>query len=197
MLIVSHSWIQVCCRSGVGLTKAQFLDFSVREILYLAKLPVMFLESLSYLTGVTTDELRRHLLNMKSNRKYAPFPYCPVVVCLRCLLHHILSLIAYTFRENREFVFIVIVQFMMGANGRIRFALQIVLVCLYSTPSHYHHCSKLFEDIEHIKCLSDIFCRVWLRLSIFSQLSIIQSIIQYVGLCVCSLPTPLVMIERI
>ena len=27
-----------------------------------------------------------------------------VVVCLRCLLHHILSLIAYTFRENREFV---------------------------------------------------------------------------------------------
>ena len=38
---------------------------------------------------------------------------------------------------------------------------------------------------------------VWVRLSIFSQLSIIQSIIQYVGLCVFSLPTPLVMIERI
>ena len=38
---------------------------------------------------------------------------------------------------------------------------------------------------------------VWVRLSIFSQLSIIQSIIQYVGLCVSSLPTPLVMIERI
>ena len=36
-----------------------------------------------------------------------------VVVCLRCLLHHILSLIAYTFQENREFVFIIIVQFMM------------------------------------------------------------------------------------
>ena len=38
---------------------------------------------------------------------------------------------------------------------------------------------------------------VWVRLSIFSQLSIIQSIIQYVGLCVFSLPTPLVMIEII
>ena len=81
-------------------------------------------------------------------------------MCLRCLLHHILSLIAYTFRENREFVFIIIVQFMMSANSRMRFALQIVLVCLYSTPSHYHHCANLSEDIEFIKCLSDIFCRV-------------------------------------
>ena len=82
--------------------------------------------------------------------------YFSVVVCLRCLLHHILSLIAYTFRENRESVFIIIVQFMMSANIRIRFGLQIVLVCLYSTPSHYHHP----EGIELIKCLSDIFCRL-------------------------------------
>ena len=64
-----------------------------------------------------------------------------VVVCLRCLLHHILSLIAYTFRENREY----------------------------------------------------ILSSVWVTLSIFSQ----WSIIQYVGLCVFSLPTPFVMIERI
>ena len=72
------------------------------------------------------------------------------VVCRRCLLHHILSLIAYTFRENREFVFIIIVQFMMSANIRIRFGLQIVLVCLYNTPSHYHHCVNLSEGIELI-----------------------------------------------
>ena len=83
-----------------------------------------------------------------------------VVVCLRCLLHHILSLIAYTFRENREFVSIIIVHFMMSANIRIRFGLQIILVCLYSTPSHYHHFANLSEGIEIIKCLSDIFCRV-------------------------------------
>ena len=83
-----------------------------------------------------------------------------MVVCLRCLLHHILLLIAYTFRENREFVFIIIVQFMMSANNRIRFVLKIVFVCLYMTPSHYHHCANLSEDIELIKCLSDIFCRV-------------------------------------
>ena len=58
---------------------------------------------------------------------------------------------------NWEFVFIIIVQFMMSANSRICLALQIVLVCLYSTPSHYHHCARLSEDIELIKCLSDIF----------------------------------------
>ena len=84
-------------------------------------------------------------------------------MCLRCFLHHILSLIAYTFRENRDYVFIIIVQFMMNANSRIRFGLQIVFVCLYIAPSHYHHCANLSEDIELIKCLSDIFCRVWVR----------------------------------
>ena len=84
-------------------------------------------------------------------------------MCLRCLLHHILSLIAYTFRENREFVFIIIVQFMMSANIRKCSGLQIILVCLYSTPSHYHHCANLSEGIERIKCLSHtyfVFCRV-------------------------------------
>ena len=86
---------------------------------------------------------------------YHIFPWlCAWDIC------YLLSLIAYTFRENREFVFIFIVQFMMSANSRTRFALQIVLVCLYSTPSHYHHCAKLSADIELIKWLSDIFCRV-------------------------------------
>ena len=42
-----------------------------------------------------------------------------------------------------------------------------------------------------------ILSSVWARLSIFSPLFIIQSIIQYVGLGVFSLPTPLMMIERI
>ena len=62
--------------------------------------------------------------------------------------------------KTRKFVFIIIVQFMMSAYSRIRFALQIVLVCLYSTPSHDHHCANLSEDIELMKCLSDTFCRV-------------------------------------
>ena len=76
------------------------------------------------------------------------------------LSKHILLLIAYTFRENREFVFTIFVQFMMSANNRIRFVLKIVFVCSSITPSHNHHCANLSEDIELIKCLSDIFCRV-------------------------------------
>ena len=82
-------------------------------------------------------------------------------LCLRCLLHHILSLIAYyTFRENLDFVFINFVQIIMSENIRIHFGLQIMFVCLYITPSHYHHCANLSEDIELMKCLSDTFCRV-------------------------------------
>ena len=61
---------------------------------------------------------------------------------------------------KREFVVIIIARIMMSANSRIRFGLQIVFVCLYITPSLYHHCANLSDDIEIIKCLSDIFCRV-------------------------------------
>ena len=66
-------------------------------------------------------------------------------------------IIAYTFRENWDFVFFIIAQFMMSANGRIRIGLQIVFICFYITPSHYHHCANLSKDIELIKWLSDMF----------------------------------------
>ena len=60
---------------------------------------------------------------------------------------------------NKDF-FNTIVQFMLSSNSRIRFGLQIAFVFLYKTPSHYHHCANLSEEIELIKYLSDIFCRV-------------------------------------
>ena len=91
--------------------------------------------------------------------------------------------------ENREFVFIIILQFMMSANIWTRFGLQIVLVCLYNTPSHYHHCANWTYEIP----VRYIMSSVWVRLSIFSPLSIIQ----HVGLYVFSSPISLVMIERI
>ena len=74
-----------------------------------------------------------------------------MVVCLRCLLHHILSLIAYTFQENRDFVFITIVQFMMSSN--------IIHLFVHNTISLSSLC-KLIWRHELIKCLSDIFCWV-------------------------------------
>ena len=137
------------------------------------------------------------MLSSSSNRKCPPFPlflYFSVVVCLGCLLHHILSHIVYTFREYREFVFISIVQFMMSANSRIRLGLQIVFVCLYITPSHYRHCANfIWRHWTYKMPVRYNLSSMWVRLSIFSQLSIIQ----YVGLCGFSLPIFFVMIESI
>ena len=103
------------------------------------------------------------MLLSSSNRKYQPYllSYFSVVVFLGCLLHHFLSFIAYTFRENRHFVFIIIVQIVMSVNIRIRFGLQIVFVCLYITPSHYHHCANLSEDIVLMKCLNESLNQIY------------------------------------
>ena len=70
---------------------------------------------------------------------------------------------------------------MMSANSRIRFGLQIVFVCLYITPSHYHHCANfIWRHWTYKMPVRYNLSSVWVRLSIFSQLSIIQN----VGLCV-------------
>ena len=97
------------------------------------------------------------------------FRGCAPEMRLRCLLHNILSFIAYTFRENRDLVFITIAQFTMSADSRIPFGLQIIFVCLYITSSHYRHCANLSEDIKLIKMpLRYILSSVWVWLSIFS-----------------------------
>ena len=117
---------------------------------------------------------------------YPLLSYFSVVVCLRCLLHHILSLIAYTFRENRNFVFIIIMQLMISANSRIRLACRsFSFACI--TPSHYHHWANLSEDIELIKCLSDIFVEC------VSKIKHIFSVIHYTiygAVCFQSTPFP-------
>ena len=74
-----------------------------------------------------------------------------------------------------------------------------VLACrsysfVYSTPSHYHHCAKfIWRHWTYEMPVRYISSSVWVRLSIFSPLSIIQ----YVGQYVFSLPISLVMIEII
>ena len=96
----------------------------------------------------------------------------------------ILSLIAYTFLENRDFGSIIIVQFMMSANCRMRFGFQIVFVCVYITLRHYHYCVIY---LKIIKCLSDMFCRVCELLCRVCQLSLMQ---YNISGCVFSLPFP-------
>ena len=51
-------------RPGVGVTKAPLVNYSVIKIFDLTNVPVMFIESHSYLTVVTAAELRRHLSNI-------------------------------------------------------------------------------------------------------------------------------------
>ena len=82
---------------------------------------------------------------------------------------------------------------MMSVNSRIRFGLQIILICLYFTPSHNHCANFIWRNWTYKMPVRYCLVSVWVRLSIFSQLSIIQ----YVRLCVFSLPIPFVMIERI
>ena len=49
------------CNTGVGVTKAPFVNLSVSKILDLSKVPLKLFESHLYLTGA---ELRRHLSNI-------------------------------------------------------------------------------------------------------------------------------------
>ena len=100
-------------------------------------------------------------------------------------VNHILSLIAYTFRENQDFVFITIVQFMMRSN--------IIRLFVHNTISLSSLCKLIWRHRTYKMPDRYILPSVWVRLSIFSQLSIIQ----YMGLCVFSLPISLVMIEMI
>ena len=76
-------------------------------------------------------------------------------------LYHSHSVTYYIYIPGKPGIcFIIILQFMMSANSRIRFGLQIVFVCLYFAPSHYHHCANLSEDIAcqiyFVECVSKI-----------------------------------------
>ena len=125
--------------------------------------------------------------------KYQSYPllsYFSVAVCLRCLLHLFLSL---------------------TASGKPMFSLSLcsswwvqivgyVLACRsYSVVCTWHDLifiiGKTYRKIlkTYKMPVRYILSSVWVRLNIFSQLSVIQ----YMGLCVFSLPISLVMMERI
>ena len=89
---------------------------------------------------------------------------------------------------------IIIVQFMMSANIRIRLGFQIVLRLFVQYTISLSSLYKLiWRHWTYKMPVRYILSSVRVRLSIFSPFSRIQ----YVGLCVFSLPIPLVMIEII
>ena len=56
-----------------------------------------------------------------------------------------------------------------SANGRIRSGLQIVFICLYITPSHYHHCANfIWRHWTYKMPVRYNLSSLWVRLSIFS-----------------------------
>ena len=85
----------------------------------------------------------------------------------------------YIFRDSWIFCLSLLCSRMMCANNRVHYDPMVVFVCLLITLHHYHH------YVRNILPRS-----VCLRLSHFSQLSFMQ----YMGLCVFSLPMSLVMI---
>ena len=87
--------------------------------------------------------------------------------------------------EKRDFVFITIVQLMMSSN--------IIRLFVQNTISLSTLCKLIWRHWTYKVPVRYILSSVWVRLRIFSQLSIIR----YMGLCVFSLPISLVMIEMI
>ena len=130
------------------------------------------------------------------NRKYQPYPlsYFSVVVCLRCLSHHIISLIAYTLRENRDFVF----HYYCADFDECKYSYTFWLADRFRLLAHHtislsSLCKLIWGHWTYEMPVRCILSSVWVRLSIFSQLFIIQ----YMGLCVFSSPVSLMMIEII
>ena len=136
------------------------------------------------------------MLLSSSNRKYPPFPLLScfsVVMCLRCLLHHSLTYCIYVpgkpgicFHYHCAVYDECKYSDTFGLGDRTRLFVQY-------TISLSSLCKLIWRHWTYKMPVGCILSSVWVRLSIFSSLSIIQ----YVGLYVFSLPISLVMIERI
>ena len=116
-----------------------------------------------------------------------------MAVCRRWLYDRMLSF-SYISWESWVMCLLLLCSRMMSATNRVHYHPIAVFVCLYITLPHYHHYSDLSKDIELLKCLSiHSASNVCLRLSQFSQLCFIQ----YMELCIFSLPIYLMMIVGI
>ena len=146
-----------CNRPTLNLTKTCYNIFHVPKISKMYDKMTTFgsviqrENKLQYL-GLMTDEK----LSWKDHINYLLHHY-PRFFGIFNKINHFVS------KQHISWQFIMLMYFLnilWCANSQIRFDLKIVFVYLYLTPSHYHHCASFSEDIELIKCLSDIVCRV-------------------------------------
>ena len=110
---------------------------------------------------------------------------------MRCFLHHILSLIAYTFRKKPGFCF----HYYCAVYDEFKYSDTFWLADLIRLFVHNillsSLCKLLWRHGTYKMPVRYILSSVWVRLSILSQLSIIQ----YIWGCVLSLPISLMMFE--
>ena len=99
---------------------------------------------------------------------YHIFPWLSAwYVCYIIFCH-----LMYTFRENRDFVFIITVQFMMCSNSRIRFWLaDRIRLFVDNNISLSSLCKLIWRRWTDKMPVRYIWSSVWVSLSIFSQLS--------------------------
>ena len=137
------------------------------------------------------------MLLSSSNRKYQPYPLlsyfpwlCAWDVCctIFCHLLHIHS------RKTGSLFSLLLCSLWWLAKELDMFCLaDRIRLFVHNIISLSSLCKLFWRQWTYKMPVRYILSRVWVRLSIFSQLSIIQ----YMGLCVFSLPISLVMIERI
>ena len=110
------------------------------------------------------------------------------------LIHHILSVIAYQFRKT-GILFSLLLHNLWWAQivGYGFWLADRIRLFVHYTISLSSLCKLIWRYWTYKMPLKFILSSVWVKSSIFSQLSIIQ----YVGLCLFSLPISLAMIENI
>ena len=117
------------------------------------------------------------------------FPWlCAWDVCYSIFCHLI---IAYTFQETRDFVLIILCSLWWAQIVGYVLAAYRVRLFVHYTISWSSLCKLIWRHWANKMPVRYILSSVWVRFSIFSQLSFIQ----YMGLCVLSLPVSLVVIE--
>ena len=104
-----------------------------------------------------------------------------MVVCLRWLYHHMLSVLHMNIsRESWVLRLQLLCSLIMCANNQVHYGLMVLYGYLHITLPHYH--ADLSESIELLKYLSDIFCLKCVSM-IRSVLSIIVHAI-YGAVCI-------------
>ena len=80
-----------------------------------------------------------------------------VVVCLRWLYHHMLS-VSYIYLESWVLSLLLLCTIMMCEYNGVHYDLIVVFVCLRITLHHYHHYADVSESIELVTCILTTVC---------------------------------------